>query len=135
MAGKKHQFILGLIIKKIREDGFTIISIDGNLSGTFGEKMNLPPKIIRHRPDVIATNEYGLICIGEAKTENDINNQRTSEELYDYANTELNGEQCFVIIGIPQSSKQTLNNLLIKTGISNYQNIFILYVPDEIINE
>jgi hypothetical protein len=135
VAGKRHQFILGLIIKKIREDGFTIISTDGNLSGAFGDKMQLPPKILRHRPDVIAINEDGLICIGEAKTENDINSLRTSEEFYDYANTELNGKRCFVIIGIPQSSKKGLNSYLKKIGVSDFQNIFVLYVPNEIINE
>jgi hypothetical protein len=75
------------------------------------------------------------IRIGEAKTENDINNLRTSEEFYDYANTELNGKRCFVIIGIPQSSKKVLNSYLKKIGVSDFQNIFVLYVPNEIINE
>jgi len=135
VAGKKHQFILGLIIKKVREDGFTIVSIDGNCSGSFGCKTELPPKILRHRPDVIAINEDGQVCIGEAKTENDIKNIRTSEEFIDYANIELNGKPCYVIIGIPQKSINVLNKLLKKTGIYDFDNIFILQVPNEIINE
>lgn len=135
MASKKHQFIIGLIIRKIRENGFTVISIDGKTLGSFGLKSELPPKIMRHRPDVIAINEDGKICIGEAKTENDINNVRTSEELIDYANIELNGQRCDVIIGIPQKSIDDLNTLLIKIGINHYRNISVLQVPNEIINE
>lgn len=135
MAGKRHQFILGLVIKKIREDGFTITSIDGNCAGAFGEKTALPPKILRHRPDVIAINEEGQICIGEAKTEKDIANVRTLEEINDYVNTELNGKPCFVVIGIPRSSMSDLIKVFIKIGISDFNNVFILQVPNEIIND
>ncbi len=135
MASKKHQFILGLIVKKIREEGFTIISIDGKSSGSFGIKTELPPKILRHRPDVIAVNEDGQICIGEAKTNNDIKNTRTSEEITDYTTIELNEKACYVIIGIPQESIVELNKLLKRIGIHNDNNICILQVPNEIINE
>lgn len=135
MAGKKHQFILGLIIKKIREDGFTIVSVDGKCSGTFGLKTELPPTILRHRPDVIAINEDGQICIGEAKTESDIKSLRTSEELLDYCNILLNDMPCHVIVGIPQKAKNDFNNLLMKIGLCNKSNIFVLQVPNEIINE
>jgi hypothetical protein len=135
VAGKKHQFILGLIIKKIREDGFTIVSIDGKSSGSFGLKTDLPPKILRHRPDIIAVNESGQICIGEAKTENDIKNIRTTEEFIDYASIELNGKPCYVIIGIPQESIGELNKLLKKIGVYSFNNIYVLQVPNEIINE
>jgi len=135
VAGKKHQFILGLIIKKIREDGFTIISIDGSCSGSFGDKTSLPPKIIRHRPDVIAIKENGLICIGEAKTDNDINSIRTYEQLIDYTNTEINGKRCHVILGVPKSSMGVLKKYLYKNGLIENDKLFVLYVPDEIINE
>ncbi len=135
MAGKRHQFILGLVIKKIRDDGFTIVSIDGNCAGAFGNKTELPPKILRHRPDVIAINDDGQICIGEAKTENDIDNIRTSEEIHDYVKTELNGKPCFVVIGIPRSSISDLIKVFLKIGISEFNNIFILQVPNEIIND
>ncbi len=135
MAGKKHQFILGLIIKKIREDGFTIISIDGDCSGTFGDKTQLPPRIIRHRPDVIAMKENGLICIGEAKTDSDINNARAYEQLIDYTNTEVNGRQCNVVLGIPKSSRNVFKKKLHKIGLIESEKFFVLYVPDEIINE
>ena len=75
------------------------------------------------------------IYIGEAKTKNDIFNERTREELFDFSNYELNGQKCLLIIGVPKSSHESLRNLLIELGILNNRNIEILSIPDEIINE
>ncbi|MDR2595698.1 MAG: hypothetical protein LBC76_00100 [Treponema sp.] len=135
MAGKQHQFIIGLINKKILEYGFTIVFIDGHVSGAFDKKYNLPPKILRHRPDVIGINNKGCICIGEAKTKNDIFNIRTKEELFDFSNYKFNGNACLLIIGIPKSSQNDLDKLLSELCIQNNDNIEILSIPDEIINE
>jgi hypothetical protein len=133
MAGKQHQFIIGLINRKMREYGFTVVFIDGYVSGAFNEKYELPPKILRHRPDVIGINKKGDICIGEAKTKNDIFSSRTRAEIIDFSNYEFNGNRCLLLIGIPKSSEEDLNNLLSELGIQN--NIDILLIPDEIINE
>ena len=135
MASKQHQFIIGLINRKICEYGFSIIFIDGHVSGAFDRKYSLPPKILRHRPDVIGIDNNGYICIGEAKTKNDIFNERTREELFDFSNYELNGQKCLLIIGVPKSSHESLRNLLNELGILNNRNIEILSIPDEIINE
>jgi hypothetical protein len=135
MASKQHQFIIGLINRKICEYGFKIVFIDGRVSGTIGRKYALPPKIIRHRPDVVGISNEGFICIGEAKTKDDILNNRTKEELFDFSNFEFNGQQCLLIIGVPKSSKGALTNVLLELGILNYKNIEILLIPDEIINE
>ncbi len=134
MAGKNHQFILGLIIKKIRELGFKIIALDGSCLGTFGEIIKIPPKIFRHRPDVIAVNNEGFFCIGEAKTANDLNNRRIHEQILDYMDVKLNGKHCYIVIGIPQSSKYKLEDLLKKLQVLKSPNVSILTVPDEIIN-
>ena len=133
MASKQHQFIIGLINRKISEYGFTIVFIDGHVSGAFKKEYELPPKILRHRPDVIGINNNECICIGEAKTKNDIFTERTKEEIIDFTNYELNGNKCLVIIGIPKSSQKDLDILLGKLNVQN--NIEILSIPDEIINE
>ena len=86
MASKQHQFIIGLINRKIYEYGYTIAFIDGNVSGAFNKKYKLPPKIVRHRPDIIGINNEGFICIGEAKTKDDIFNSRTKAEFLDFSN-------------------------------------------------
>jgi len=135
MASKQHQFIIGLINKKMFEYGFKVIFIDGHVSGAFDKKYELPPKILRHRPDVIGINQKGHICIGEAKTKNDISNYRTKEELFDFSNYQVNGDMCQLIIGIPQSSQEELFNVLSDLGIQNNKNIKILFIPDAIINE
>ena len=135
MASKQHQFIVGLINRKICEYGFKILFIDGHVSGAFEKKYEMPPKILRHRPDVIGINDNGNICIGEAKTSNDISSNRTKEEILDFSTCEFNGNKCSLIIGIPKSSQIDLENLLIKLSIQNNINIEILSIPDEIINE
>jgi hypothetical protein len=103
--------------------------------GAFDKKFKLPPKIVRHRPDVIGVNDKGFICIGEAKTKGDIFNNRTRAELFDFSNYVFNEQKCLLIIGIPKSSKDDLYKILNELGIQSYDNIEILLIPDEIINE
>jgi hypothetical protein len=135
MASRQHQFIIGLINRKICEYGFTVVFIDGHVSGAFDKKYELPPKILRHRPDVIGINDKGHVCIGEAKTKDDIVNNRTKEELLDFSNYEFNGNRCLFIIGVPKSSQEILENVLRRLELYNNGNIEVLSVPDEIINE
>jgi len=135
MASRQHQFIIGLINRKICECGFSVAFIDGHVSGTFDKKYKLPPKILRHRPDVIGINDHGYICIGEAKTKNDIFTDRTKEELFDFSNYEFHGQKCLLVIGVPKSSHENLKELLSELGILSNNNIEILSIPDEIINE
>ena len=135
MAGNRHQFILGLVIKKMREEGVTVYGIDGNYPGLFGENISLPPQILRHRPDAIGVKADGQICIGEAKTENDIENNRTYEQLQDFSSIEMNGKLCDVFVGVPQTGEDLFNRTLARWGLRESQNIHLLFVPDEIINE
>ena len=135
MAGNRHQFILGLVIKKMREEGATVYGVDGNYPGLFGEKISLPPQIMRHRPDAIGVKADGQICIGEAKTANDISNNRTYEQLQDFSTVELNGRLCEVFIGVPQAGEDLFNRSLERWGLKGSQNIYVLFVPDEIIND
>jgi len=135
VAGNRHQFILGLVIKKMREEGVTVYGIDGNYPGLFGENISLPPQILRHRPDAIGVKADGQICIGEAKTENDIENNRTYEQLQDFSSVEMNGKLCDVFVGVPQAGEDLFNRTLARWGLRESQNIHLLFVPDEIINE
>jgi len=135
MATQKHQFIIGLIVRKMKELGCKITAIDGDYPGLFGEDMPTPPTILRHRPDVMGIKSDSQICIGEAKTANDIDNQRTLAQLQDFANLELNGKICEVFIGIPKSAEIHFYKILKKIDLRLAKNIHILFVPDEIINE
>jgi hypothetical protein len=135
MAGAKHQFILGLVVKLMREQGITIIGVDGNYPGLFGEKATIPPQILRHRPDIIGVRGNGQICIGEAKTENDITNSRTYSQIQDFTSVELNNQNCDVFIGIPKSSEELFRKSMIKLGLLECGNITVLYIPEELIND
>jgi hypothetical protein len=135
VAGERHQFILGLVVKKMREEGAVIHNIDGDYPGLFGEKIPLPPQVLRHRPDAIGIKSNGQLCIGEAKTESDILSLRTYEQLQDFTSIELNGIKCDVFIGIPQSSESNFRRRLEKTGLKECDNLHVLYIPDEIIND
>ena len=135
MAGNKHQFIVGLIVKIMRENGISIVAVDGDYPGLFGEKISIPPQILRHRPDVIGVRKNGQICIGEAKTENDLTNNRTYAQIIDFSSVELNGQCCDVFIGLPKSYEQLFKKRIKNLGLSECQNITILYIPEEIIND
>jgi len=135
VAGNRHQFILGLVIKKMREEGASVYGVDGNYPGLFGEKISLPPQIMRHRPDAIGVKSDGQICIGEAKTEGDISNSRTYEQLQDFSSAELNGNLCEIFIGVPQPGEELFNRSLERWGLKGMPNIHVLFVPDEIIND
>jgi hypothetical protein len=134
MAGTKHQFILGLVVKLMREQGISIVGVDGKYPGLFGEKITIPPQILRHRPDIIGIRDTGQICIGEAKTENDITSSRTYSQIQDFTSIELNGQTCDVFIGIPKISEAKFKKSMIKLGLFECTNITVLYIPDEIIN-
>jgi hypothetical protein len=135
MASDKHQFILGLVVKRMRTEGATIFAVDGNYAGLLGEKVSMPPQILRHRPDVIGVKSDGQILIGEAKTENDITNKRTYEQLKDFSSSELNGNSCEVFVGIPRSAVDVFNKCLTNWGLDHFQNIHLIIVPDTLIND
>ena len=119
----------------MREEGATVYGVDGNYPGLFGENVSLPPQILRHRPDAIGVKADGQICIGEAKTENDIENKRTYEQLQDFFSVKMNGKLCEVFVGVPQTRGDLFNRALTRWGLTEAQNIHVLFVPDEIINE
>ncbi len=135
MAGDKHQFILGLVIRKMREEGAIIYLVDGSYPGLLGETIPLPPTILRHRPDALGVKKDSRICIGEAKTENDIATSRTYEQIYDFATVELNGQSCEVFVGIPRSAETSFNRGLNRIFISERDNIHILCIPEELFDE
>lgn len=135
MATRTHQLILGLIVQAMRNDGVEIHNIDGAYPGMFGEKMPLPPRIINHRPDILGVKNNGQVCIGEAKTKNDIHAERTETQIRDYISININGMPCAVYLGVPQSAKADLNNLFVKLMVHGDHNIVVVIVPDELINE
>ncbi len=124
MASKKHQFIIDCLIRKMRILGFEPICHEG--TSVLISDLNLPPKIIRHRPDGLGFNIYNQLCIIEAKTENDISCKRTKEQICDYYEAGV-----FTLLGCPRSVAPKFQNI-IKTLLPETDSIHLLPIPDEL---
>lgn len=135
MAGSKHQFIMGLIVRQMRESGCKIMFIDGSsiIGGTSG--IRIPPQVLRHRPDILGITDGGQIFIGEAKTEEDLRSLRTREQIFDFTSLELNDMPCKVFYGVPSNAKLKFKKILKEMGLNSCPNLHVLYIPEEIINE
>jgi len=138
MATKAHQLIAGVIARKMREKGYEIISFDGNEKIISKISLDLPPKIKKHRPDILGVNFHNkMICIGEAKTENDLKSKRTREEFQDFSEVLINeiDKKCELIIGIPKKAENLLRKILLDLNLLNKDNVSYVWVPEELIYE
>lgn len=124
MPSQKHQFIVDCIIRKMRLYGFEPVSLDGK--STLVSSLKIPCKIIHHRPDVIGIDQENNLCIGEAKTENDIVSNRTKEQIRDY-----NEANVYALFGCPKSTYPTMIKIIKKLTLNNGRNV-VLKIPDEL---
>ena len=137
MPSRLHQMIIGLIGRKMREKGYTIVAFDGNDYLFDGQKLNIPPLVKRHRPDIIGLKfETREVCVGEAKTREDLFSQRTKEQLLDYASTKgvLTGKNAEIIIGIPKLAEKDLIKLLKELKLFGKDFISYIWLPEELVN-
>jgi len=126
MASKAHQFIADLISRKMDEQGYEVVSFDGKNYENL--KYKLPPKILRHRPDLIGYKKDSLI-IGESKTKNDLSN-RTKEQIIDYATLTNNKDiNCSLILGFPSSIISEIEKILSNIDYRK-EKLYLLTVPD-----
>ncbi len=133
MASEKHDFIVSAIVRRIRQDGFKVIYLDGKYQDIDMKELDIPPKIVNHKPDVIGGRESMSFCIGEAKTENDLFTRRTKNQIIDFlAVVRLNSESKLVI-GIPLNAKRDLEKLLRELRVVNQKQIETIYVPEELL--
>jgi len=135
MASRAHQKIIGLIAKKMRLKNYEIVSLDGHEKLICSIDLKNTPCLNRHRPDLIGINmTTHAVCIGEAKTASDIFSERTKEEICDFSDiVTKKGEKAELIIGIPESAKEDLSELLERLGLKNKPNISYIWIPDELL--
>jgi hypothetical protein len=124
MAGRAHQLILGLVI----------VALDGAINKSIKQSLPLPPQIGRHRPDALGQASDDTACIGEAKTSNDLQNQRVAEQLTDFLSPWRDGQYSTVVLGFPTSSESIVNTLLAREGVKHLQHLVLLSVPDELLH-
>lgn len=112
--------------------GFHIIYFDGKYQDITMKKIDLPPKIMHHRPDVVGEKD-GFFCIGEAKTEGDIDNERTKNQVLDFMYIVALDNRNKLIIGIPEKANKKLDRLLTSLGLYNHGQIEIICIPEGIL--
>ena len=136
MPSKIHKMLVDLIGRKMHESGYIPVAFDGKHYIIQGEKVHIPPKIGRHRPDVIGIDiDTKVICIGEAKSGNDLFSKRTKEQLLDYSNIfGFTSKQKFeLIIGIPQKAESDLLRLLSNLSLKALPNVSYILLPEELV--
>lgn len=137
MPKKLHQMIVGLIGRKMREKGYDIVAFDGNEYLFDGQKINIPPSVKRHRPDIVGFKfETKEICVGEAKTSKDLFSKRTKEQLLDYSNIKglSTGKHIEIILGIPKSAEGDLIRLLSELILFEKDFISYIWLPEELVD-
>jgi len=132
MATKAHQFIADLLAQRMRLDGYEVVSFEGYSETESGLK-NLPPTIIRHRPDLIGLKK-GCLVIGEAKTSGDIG-ERTHEQIEDYIFCSKNttNTKLTIYVGVPLSAEEKVKGIVREAEGNNC--VTVLGVPDRLLPE
>lgn len=128
--------LVDLIGRKMREEGYAPVAYDGQYYTFHGEAVHVPPRIGRHRPDVIGINmETKVLCIGEAKTGDDLLSERTREQLLDYSNIvgATSGLRFELIIGVPRNEESILLRLMVDLGLEKLTNVSYIVLPEELV--
>jgi len=137
MPSRMHKMLVDLINRKMYEKGYIPVAFDGRNYVIEGEMVHIPPKVGRHRPDVIGINiKTKVMCIGEAKTASDLSSERTKEQLLDYANIVgiTSGQKFELIIGIPEGAESALLRLLSSMKLDRLPNISYILLPEELVD-
>ncbi len=133
MASEKHNFIVSAIARKIRQNGFRVIYLDGKYQDINTKNFYIPPKIVNHKPDVIGVKDCMFFCIGEAKSRSDIFSERTKNQISDFFEIVRLYSRNRLIIGIPLNAKEDLEKLLFELRLTNHKQIEIIQIPEELL--
>jgi hypothetical protein len=130
---RSHQRILAIVLKRMKQRGFTPTAVDGRIESASDSGLVRPFSLGRHRPDAIGVAEDGKLCIGEAKTADDIGSSRTREQLEDYLGV-LDVDYPEVILGYPSSAATVVQRLLEALGAIDCPQLELISVPDELLD-
>lgn len=112
-----HQRLVNALISAFQNKRYSILRAVG---GSYPD----PYKIGRHEPDIIAKDNNGLLIIGEAKISEDLQAERSKEQLLDFSNRImseglLRGTKIPLHIIVPQKDVGTLRQVLTNLGLEN----------------
>lgn len=134
MPSRQHQRILAIVLKRMKQSGFEPVAIDGHTEGLDSPDADRPVAFGRHRPDAVGATADGRLCIGEAKTADDVASRRTREQLEDYLVASDVG-YALVLLGYPRSADSTVQNLVASIGAAGCPQMELIPVPDELLDE
>ena len=122
----EHIQIQNGLMNYLKKEGFEIFKC-ANRTG-YPECDNLNGRV----PDMMGRNSQGLIAIGEAKTCDDLDNERTNDQFTIFSGCTVasgtsQGQTCPFYIGIPHSCTKELQQNLVKLGLGSKTNIRIIY--------
>jgi len=112
---EKHRKIKLQLSHSFESKGWTVKRIDGEGQQTEEvENENNVGDGKNKRPDIDAKDEgKGRIIRGEAKVDNgDFNSDHSITQYKLFANKELNGVDSWLIIGVPDGTKEKMNEVL-----------------------
>lgn len=115
-----HQRLVNLLIGAFQNQGLTILRAVG---GNFPDPYNIG----RHKPDIIARDQSGLLIIGEAKTTEDISSERSKEQYLDFSDRimsegVLKGKPVPLHIIVPRGDSDLLRQTIANLGLVNKLN-------------
>lgn len=133
MPTRRHQRILTIVLKRMRQRGFSLVAVDGSTEGLCGPSMDRPETFGRHRPDAVGVSFDGRLCIGEAKTADDVASRRTREQLEDYlASSDV--DYSAVLLGYPRSADSIVRSMLKAIGAADCPQLELIPIPDELLD-
>ena len=121
----EHKKLVRALIEYFNRNSFSVTNADCD-GYVQCEEMN------GRIPDVMGKNTQGLIAIGEAKTCDDLDNDRTNEQFKIFSRRMVfqgnsKGQTCPFYIGIHESCINELKQNLKKLGLDQKTNIKIIY--------
>jgi hypothetical protein len=132
-----HQTLVLWGLRGMTRDGFRIAGVDGTVpQGDFAESLAAPPVVAGVRPDAWGlAEEDGTMAFVEAKTESDIDNQHTRQQLRVLGNLRMrdSGRSCPVYLAIPRGAAYALDRVLIDLGLLRAKHIRRMHVPQALL--
>ncbi|MFZ5945576.1 MAG: hypothetical protein ACOYVD_15880 [Bacillota bacterium] len=117
---KLHQLMVIALVRKFNEDGFTL------KGATYFRDIELPPKLGRHSPDILAIDPDGTYHIAEAKLEENLFTQKSLEQFTDFLSTKSpSGKPSQLHIIVLAQVEDKLKELLSKWNLADNENIHI----------
>lgn len=112
----EHQKLVGHLVNWIVQEGFQIRCANYDNYSPCTEVENYIPDAKGYRTDI------ELLCFGEAKTADDIDNDHTKAQFREFANRQMKegksqGKSCPFYIAIPKGSEDVLQKVLREIGL------------------